>query len=62
MRTSGGPIVSLFYSLFPIVTAVIITVCYVGIWVTIQVTIWVAKTSRDLDNNKGEPVVEKCLL
>ena len=38
MRTSGGPIVSLFYSLFPIITAVIITVCYVGIWVTIKVS------------------------
>ena len=38
MRTSGGPIVSLFYSLFPIITAVIITVCYVGIWITIKVS------------------------
>ena len=39
MRTSGGPIVSFFYSLFPVVIAAIITVCYVGVWVTIQVTI-----------------------
>ena len=38
MRTSGGPIVSLFYSLFPIITAVIITVCYIGIWITIKVS------------------------
>ena len=39
MRTSGGPIVSLFYSLFPIGTAVIITVCYLGIWITIKVNL-----------------------
>ena len=40
MRTSGGPIVSFFYSLFPVVIAGIITVCYMGVWITIQVTIW----------------------
>ena len=39
-RTSGGPIVALFYSLFPVATAGFITVCYVGVWVTIQVSIY----------------------
>ena len=30
---------ALFYSMFPVATAGFITVCYVGVWVTIQVTI-----------------------
>ena len=40
MRTSGGPIVGLFYSLFPVVVTGIITVCYVGVWVTIQANLF----------------------
>ena len=28
---------SLFYSVFPMVTAGITTICYVGVWLTIQV-------------------------
>ena len=36
--TSGGPIIALFYSIFPVVVSAIITVCYIGVWITIQVT------------------------
>ena len=43
MRTSGGPILALVYSIFPVIATGIITVCYVGVWVTIKVNIWVAK-------------------
>ena len=28
---------SLFYSVFPMATAGITTICYVGVWITIQV-------------------------
>ena len=34
---------ALFYSLFPMGTAAIITVCCAGVWVTIQVTMCVIK-------------------
>ena len=36
--TSGGPIIALFYSVFPMGVTAIVTICYVGVWITIQVS------------------------
>ena len=35
----GGPIVAMYLSIYPIAVTVIITVCYMGVWITIQVII-----------------------
>ena len=32
---------ALVYSIFPVIATGIITVCYVGVWVTIKVNNWV---------------------
>ena len=37
--SAGGPVIALFLSIYPICVAVIITACYVGVWITIQVNI-----------------------
>lgn len=37
MESTGGPIISLFYACFPIGVTVIVSVCYIGVWITIQV-------------------------
>ena len=44
--TSGGPIIALFYSMFPVLVSAFITVCYIGVWITIQVTVYTIMDSK----------------